>query len=66
MAGELRVHPTIRMESDVDQFEYINSEKESMYDPSISYFQPNYSMGSIEVIGLYTNARGTLSKRQPI
>ena len=55
--------PTIRMESDFDQFELVNREKKDIYEPCIPYFSQRYNIRDIEVIGLYVGARGTITKQ---
>lgn len=56
------IDPTIRIESDVNQASLVNLEKQSIYKDTLNYYKTKYDLSSIEIIGLFIGARGTLTQ----
>ena len=53
--------PTIRMERDGDQAKEVDEEKRNKYKDSILDLLQKFNLVSIDIIGLYTGARGTIT-----
>ena len=53
--------PTIRMEKDGDQAKGVDEEKRNKYKDSIPDLLQKYNLVSIDIIGLYIGARGTIT-----
>ena len=57
------VDPTVRFEKSADQPEKVHQEKCKIYEPTIPYYKSKYNVKTINVIGLFFGARGTLVKQ---
>lgn len=55
------IDPTVRFEVSKEQALDVDREKRTIYEPCIKYFQDNYNVQQIEVIGLLIGARGSLT-----
>ena len=53
--------PTIRMEKDGDQAKEVDEEKRNKYKDSIPDLLIKFNLVSIDIIGLYVGARGTIT-----
>jgi len=57
------IDPTIRFERDEAQANDVHQEKVGIYEPCISNIMQQYSLNSVEIIGLLIGARETIYKQ---
>ena len=55
--------PTIRFEISKEQTNEVDLEKKKIYEPTASFFQKEYNVGRVEVVGLLFGARGTITSK---
>lgn len=55
--------PTVRFEMHSDQPDEVDSEKKSIYLPTVPYYKNKYQLEDVEVRGLMFGARGTVPKK---
>lgn len=58
----LILDPTVRFETHEGQPEEVDTEKRSIYEPTVSYYKDKYKLENIHVVGLMVGARGTIPK----
>ncbi|PSN37608.1 hypothetical protein C0J52_20084 [Blattella germanica] len=58
----LILDPTVRFETHEGHPEEVDTEKRSIYEPTVSYYKDKYKLENIHVVGLMVGARGTIPK----